>query len=107
MNAGRMHDQFPLPPSSVWFDEECFAGKAPRSRNVLLGVLTLPLEFFEVGGKLLGEVAAHSRIADEGIDIRSHKVGEGMTGLLSERVDDTVGLLDPRRVLACSSEAPR
>jgi hypothetical protein len=39
-----------------------------------------------VGGKLFREVAAHSRIPDERIDIRSHEVGEGMTGLLSVRV---------------------
>jgi hypothetical protein len=87
MNAGRVHDPFPLPTSSVWFDEEHFSGKAPRSRNVLFGVLTLPLEFFEVRGKLLREVAAYSRIADEGIDIRSHEVWGGHAVLLSLLAD--------------------
>jgi hypothetical protein len=46
------------------------AGRFPR-------VLALSLELLKLGGKILREVATHSRIADERIDIRSHEVWGG------------------------------
>jgi hypothetical protein len=71
----------------VWFDKERFAGNVPRRRNILLGVLALPLEFYKMSGKLVREVAAQSRMSDARIDIRFYEIWGGHDRLLSVRVD--------------------
>jgi hypothetical protein len=71
----------------VWFDKEHFAGNVPRSRNILLGVLALPLEYFKMSGKLVREVAAHSRITNERIDIRFYEIWGGHDRFLSVLID--------------------
>jgi hypothetical protein len=69
-----MQGPSPLPASAVWFDEEDLASKTPRRGNILLGALALSLEVLELAGKLVRVVATQTRIANEGIDVRSHEV---------------------------------
>src|SRR6516162_9987658 len=82
MNARRVQDPSPLPPCAVWFDKEDLASELPRRWQILLRLLALPLEVFEVSGRLIWEVTADPRIANEGIDVLSHNRGHHYSNLL-------------------------
>ena len=77
VDAGRMQDPPPLSTSSVRLDEEDFPGKVPRSRQILLRLLTAPLEVLELLGKRFREVAVDACIADEGVDVLADEMRSG------------------------------
>ena len=61
----------------MWFDEEDLAGKPPGQGDIFLRLLAASLEIFELRSHVIGKVSGEPRIANERIDIRSHKVWDG------------------------------
>jgi hypothetical protein len=51
-------------------DEENFTREAPRGGEILLGVLTLPLQVFQLVSEVFRKVTTQPRVANEGIDVR-------------------------------------
>jgi hypothetical protein len=69
-----MEDPSPLPSGAMRLYEENLCRKLPRCWEIFLSLLAASLELLKLLGKVVGEIAMHSRIPDERVDILTHEV---------------------------------
>jgi hypothetical protein len=61
----------------MWFDEERLPGKLPQRQQILLCLLTVPLEVLELRGIRFREVSVDAGGVNEGVDVLADELWMG------------------------------